>query len=247
MDTNTSSLMTNGPRDRLERGVDHELPESPVTRGSQEEERGFHEVSAEHSLDFLSAAGRLLSQQRRSVRSLLRDMARLTTAQGLATFCLVDLATTKGHLRRVAAVHQDPHREARLRTLDSHCHSDTVCSPLLDVLSHRSLAPLLELPGGDPPAAGVAPGAARGAGGVSARSCCVPLGAAARAGMLLLARTGSEPPYGLQDLQVAEELAPRGDGHGVPPGAGAGPGEPSAGRSSSSAPARRSRPRWTSA
>ncbi|WP_224364278.1 ATP-binding protein [Hyalangium versicolor] len=182
-----------------------------MTRGSEEEESLSHDPSAEHFLRFLSAAGRLLAQQRSGVRSLLRDVARLITAQGLAGFCLVDLVTVDGRPRRMAAVHHDPSREAQFRALASHSRSDTACSPLLDVL-HTGVARLFSnYPVEIRRQVATLPEPLAGLESFKPRSVMmVPLRGHHRVlGMFLLGRSNDEAPYGRQELQVAEELSRR--------------------------------------
>lgn len=168
------------------------------------------EEHAERALHLLSEAGRLLSDQRGSLRRLLRDVARLTT-QELANFCLVDLTRPNGRLVRVAAAHQDPTLEPQLRALPTHSHPDSACSPLLDVLHtgtsrlfvnyplelRRQLA---SLPEHLARLEELHPGSVM----------VVPLVGHRRVlGMLLLARCAPLPPYTPADLEVAEELARR--------------------------------------
>ncbi|WP_224249037.1 sensor histidine kinase [Hyalangium gracile] len=182
-----------------------------MTRGSHEEERLSHSPTPFHSLQFLSAAGRLLTQRRSGLRRLLRDVARLCTAQGLASFCLVDLAGPRGRLRRVAALHQDPDREAQLRALGSHSRSDTACNPLLDVLQTGVARLFANYPVEIRRQVATLPEPLAGLEEFKPRSVLlVPLRGRRRVlGMFLLGRSEPEAPYGLQELEVAEELARR--------------------------------------
>ncbi|MFL5350355.1 MAG: ATP-binding protein [Hyalangium sp.] len=182
-----------------------------MTRGSEEEERPAHRGGAEYSLQFLSAAGRLLSQKRRSMRRLLRDAVRLTTAYGMASFCLVDLLTRDGRPRRWTAVHQDPSLEGRLRSLATHARSDTACSPLLDVI-HTGVSRLfVDYPVELRRQVATLPEPLASLEEFKPRSVLmVPLRGRQRVlGMLLLGRCAPEAPYGSRDLQVAEEFARR--------------------------------------
>jgi signal transduction histidine kinase len=189
MDMTSSSMSTQGARDGRE--------------------RGSH--SAEHALRLLSEAGRLLSRRRSGLRHLLREVSRLTTAHELGTFCLVDLALPDGRLRRVAAVHRDPRSEVRLRALTSHCRSDTACSPLLEVL-HTGVSRLfVDYPVEIRRQVATLPEPLDRLEEFAPRSVLmVPLRGHRRVlGMMLLGRCAPLPPYGPQELHVAEELARR--------------------------------------
>ncbi len=163
------------------------------------------------ALQFLAATGRLLSQRRGGLRRLLRDAARMTTAYGMASFCLVDLATRDGRIRRAAAVHRELSREVRLWKVANHSRSDTACSPLLDVL-HTGISRLfVNYPVEIRRQVAALPEPLASLEEFRPSSVLmVPLvGHHHVLGMLLLGRCVPDAPYEQGDLQVAEEFARR--------------------------------------
>jgi signal transduction histidine kinase len=140
---------------------------------------------------------------------MLRDVARLTTTHGFATFCLVDLVMKDGRPHRVTAVHEDPDQEIRLRALSCHPRSDTACSPLLEVI-HTGVSQRFEnYPVEIRREVGMLPEPLASLEEFAPRSVMmVPLKGRGRVlGMLLLGRCDPQPPYGPLDLEVGEELA----------------------------------------
>ncbi|KFE62992.1 sensor histidine kinase [Hyalangium minutum] len=192
----------NNSSDGHDRGVRHE---APGPRGPDT----WEQTTPENSLHLLSEAGRLLSQRTRGLRRMLRDVARLTTVHGLATFCLVDLVTPEGQPQRVAAVHTDPDQEVRLRALACHPRSDTACSPWLEVIHTGVPQRFVDFPVEIRRQMGVLPEPLVALEEFAPRSVLmVPLKGRRRVlGLLLLGRCGPEPAYGPMDLEVAEELA----------------------------------------
>jgi signal transduction histidine kinase len=165
----------------------------------------------EHSLRLLSEAGRLLSHRRSGLRRMLREVARLTTMHGLASFCLVDLVTRDGRPHRMTAVHADRALEVQLRTLNSHSRSDTACNPLLDVI-HTGVSRLfVDYPVEIRRQVGMLPEPLASLEAFKPHSVLmVPMVGRRRVlGMLLLGRCAPLPPYGAQELEAAEELARR--------------------------------------
>ncbi len=210
MNTGTSifsmSTSSNGP----DRGARHELPALDETHLTHE--IASHQVEIAHrSLSLLAEAGRLLSRRRSGLRRTFREMARLTTTHGLATFCLVDLVTRDGRPHRVTAVHEDRSREVQLRALASHSRSDTACNPLLDVIHTGRSRLFVDYPLEIRRQVGMLPEPLASLEQFTPRSVLlVPLRGRRRVlGMLLLARCSPQEPYGTLELEVAEEFARR--------------------------------------
>ncbi|HYH98338.1 sensor histidine kinase [Hyalangium sp.] len=208
MNPSTSSIGLHGSSNGHEEGARHDFPESRV---KGQEEISTQRPTPEYSLRLLTTAGRLLSRRTSGLRRLLRDVARLTTTHGLATFCLVDLVTRDGGPHRVTAAHEDPEQEIRLRALVSHSRSDTAFSPLLDVIHTGISQRFVDYPVEIRREVGMLPEPLASLEEFEPRSVLmVPLKGRRRVlGMLLLGRCAPEAPYGPQDLEVAEELARR--------------------------------------
>jgi signal transduction histidine kinase len=167
--------------------------------------------TAHRCLQLLAEAGRLLAQRRSGLRRMLREVARLTTTHGLASFCLVDLVTRDGRPHRVTAVHEDRRREVQLRALASHSRSDTACNPLLDVI-HTGVSRLfVDYPVEIRRQVGMLPEPLASLEEFAPRSVLmVPLRGRRRVlGMMLLARCSPQEPFGTLELEAAEELARR--------------------------------------
>jgi signal transduction histidine kinase len=209
MNPGTSPISMSGPSNRPDGGARHELPEPDGTHGVHE--AGSHQETAHHCLQLLAEAGRLLTQQRSGLRRMLREVARLTTTYGLASFCLVDLVMRDGRPQRVAAVHEDRSQEVQLRALASHSRSDTACNPLLDVV-HTGVSRLfVDYPVEIRRQVGLLPEPLASLEKFAPRSVLmVPMRGRRRVlGMLLLGRCQPHEPYGALELEVAEELARR--------------------------------------
>jgi signal transduction histidine kinase len=208
MNPGTSSIGVHGPSNGHDKGARHEFPESRV---KGQEELSIQQPPPEYSLRLLTAAGRLLSRRTNGLRRLLRDVARLTTTHGLASFCLVDLVTREGRPHRVTAAHEDPDGEVRLRALVSHPRSDTACSPLLEVIHTGISQRFVDYPVEIRREVGMLPEPLASLEAFEPRSVLmVPLKGRRRVlGMLLLGRCAPEEPYGPEDLEVAEELSRR--------------------------------------
>jgi signal transduction histidine kinase len=209
MNTGTSTFSMSNSSNRPDRGVRHDFHEPHETHLEHEAETP--QETAHRSLQLLADAGRLLTRRRSGLRHMLRKVARLTTKHGLASFCLVDLVTKDGRPHRVAAVHEDRSREAQLRTLSSHSRSDTACNPLLDVI-HTGVSRLfVDYPVEIRRQVGMLPEPLASLEAFMPRSVLmVPLRGRRRVlGLLLLARCSPLEPYGVLDLEVAEELARR--------------------------------------
>jgi len=205
MNPGTSILDMNNSGNGHDRGA---RPEAPESRRAGPVEYSYR-ASSEHSLRLLSEAGSLLSHRVSGLRRMLRDVARLTTTHGLASFCLVDLVMRDGRPHRVTAVHENPDQEVRLRALSCHPRSDTACSPLLDVL-HTGVSQLfVDYPVEIRRQVGMLPEPLASLEEFAPCSVMmVPLKGRRRVlGMLLLGRCAPETPYGALDLEVAEELA----------------------------------------
>ncbi|MDY7228172.1 ATP-binding protein [Hyalangium rubrum] len=69
---------------------------------------------AEGALRFLATASHVLGQSLEVSDATLQEVARLAS-RSVASWCIIDLATPEGLLRRAAVAHQGPEQEARLR------------------------------------------------------------------------------------------------------------------------------------
>jgi len=209
MNPGTSPLNMSGPGNRPDGGARHEFPEPYGMHGVHETDS--HQEMAHRCLQLLAESGRLLTQQRSGLRRMLREVARLTTTHGLASFCLVDLVMRDGRPHRVTAVHEDRSQEVQLRALGSHSRSDTACNPMLDVV-HTGVSRLfVDYPLEIRRQVGLLPEPLASLEKFAPRSVLmVPMKGRRRVlGMLLLGRCQPHEPYGALELEVAEELARR--------------------------------------
>ncbi|MFL5359077.1 ATP-binding protein [Archangium sp.] len=165
---------------------------------------------AEGALRFLATASRILGQLLEVPDATLQHVACLASVS-VATWCVIDLVTPEGALRRAAVAHRDGEHEERLRRTWPLPALKDSGGPLLDAM--HSGVPLLFQDFGAETwrhlAAGAGPGG-DGAGREADSVLVVPLRSHERAlGLVTLGSSAPRRPYGPEDLALGQELAHR--------------------------------------
>ncbi len=166
---------------------------------------------AEGALRFLAMTGQILAPVLEVTDDILQHVACLASLS-VASWCVIDLATPEGPLRRAAVAHQDPEQEERLRREWPLPVARDSGGPLLDTM--HSGEPLLFEDCGVETWRHLAQGAPSAEGVAGDWETCsvlvVPLRSRERAlGLITLGSCVPRRRHGPEDLAMGQELAHR--------------------------------------
>src|SRR5690606_21272434 len=167
--------------------------------------------AAERRSRFLAEASRALSASL-DHEVTLANLAALAVPE-ISDYCIIHVRGEDGVIRQVAAAHADPEKEPRLRELERRLtpDPDNPASVVARVLRNQEPVLIAEVPQGWVAEISNDPEVQRVEEALDPRSAMVvPLLSHGEVfGAITLVRSGTAPPYGAEDMELAEELARR--------------------------------------
>jgi len=167
--------------------------------------------AAERRSRFLAEASRALSASL-DHEVTLANLAALAVPE-ISDYCIIHVQGEDGVIRQVAAAHADPEKEPLLRELERRLtpDPDNPASVVARVLRNQEPVLIAEVPQGWVAEISNDPEVQRVEEALDPRSAMVvPLLSHGEVfGAITLVRSGTAPPYGAEDMELAEELARR--------------------------------------